>query len=461
MNRLDCQTDRRRHSLLGWLFLLAVSLFIGLVGCGGGDQGAGTGPEGGSPDRRAFEAETLRLVLKEGYEIEAIQEYKGDFEEATGATVEIEVYDEQTARQKFVLDSTSKTGAYDITSVSFWHLPEYQRGGYLEPLDAYMKNQQDPWLNPDAIPESAQDVLSVEGELYALPHTVIGGMQFYRKDVFEKQGIEPPETTDEILAAAETLAEAEQSMVPFTGRGAPTFASMGTWLGWTWGYGAKLYDDKMCPQATNPDFVQGMSDFMTLMKDYGPKDAASLTFTQAGEKFSSGNAAMMFDTTGFGGIFEDPEQSSVAGSVGYTLPQGPAGNPLQWTYIEGLGISSFSDKKELAWLFLQWRMSEETTTKEVKELGRLDVPNLDVIQSDWYSELAEEKGLGDYTEKLPQSWENVTLEHWPSVPEFANIGDTFMQQISASIAGQKSIEAALEQAQSDLMDISKEAGYCE
>src|SRR3712207_8053169 len=54
---------------------------------------------------------------------------------------------------------------------------------------------------------------------------------------------------------------------------------------------------------------RSMSDLMTLMQDYGPEDAASLTFTQAGEKFSTGNAAMMFDTTGFGGIFEDPELS--------------------------------------------------------------------------------------------------------------------------------------------------------
>lgn len=443
-----------------WVVPLTIlALGVVLSGCAPSGESE-SGSEGGAPDRRAFEGETLRVLFKEGYEIEAIQEYKEDFEKATGAKVEIEVYDEPTARQKFILDSTSKTGAYDVTSVSFWHLPEYERAEYLEPLGTYVENKQDPWLDPDAIPQSAKDVLSVDGELYALPHTVIGGMLFYREDLFEEHGIEPPQTTDEILAAAEKIQQEEPEISPFTARGAATFASLGTWLGWTWGYGGELYDENMCPQATDEGFARGTEDFMTLMRDYGPEDAASLTFTQAGEKFSSGNAAMMFDTTGFGGIFENPELSKVAGDVGYTLPTGPDGQPLQWTYIEGLGISKYSENKELAWLFLQWRMSDETTRKEVSEIGRFDVPNLNVIESEEYAALAEEKGLGDYTEKLPQSWDNITLDHWPFVPEFAKIGDAYMQEISSAIAGQQSTDEALEKAQSRLEKISEEAGYC-
>src|SRR5918997_591164 len=93
----------RRYGFLAGLLTIALLVSISLVGCGGGQSASG--PQGGAPERRAFEGETLTLVLKEGYEIEAIQEYKEDFEKATGTTVEIEVYDEPTARQKFILDS--------------------------------------------------------------------------------------------------------------------------------------------------------------------------------------------------------------------------------------------------------------------------------------------------------------------------------------------------------------------
>ena len=442
--------------------LLALIAFSSVVGCGGA-QGSGPQdvPPDSPPDRRAFEGQTLRLLLKEGYEIEAIQQYSEDFEQATGAQIQIEVYDEPTTRQKFILDSYPKAGTYDITSVPFWHLPEFQRAGYLEPLDPYIERARDPWLNPTAIPKTAKDVMTVDGKLYALPHTVIGGMLFYREDLFEKHGIESPQSTSDVLSSAPGLKQGEPSISPFTGRGAPTFASLGTWLGWTWGYGATLYDENMCPQATDPAFVKGTDDLVTLMREHGPSDAASLTFTQAGEKFAGGSAGMMFDTTGFGTVFEDPALSAVAGKVGYALPTGPADNPLQWTYIEGLGISRYSDNKELAWLFLQWRMSEETTTKEVRELGRFDVPNLDVIGSEWYARLAKKQGLSDFTEKLPKSWENITLEHWPFVPEFSRIGDTFMQEMSSTVAGQGTTREALNDLQPQLMDISKEAGYCQ
>jgi ABC-type glycerol-3-phosphate transport system substrate-binding protein len=424
-------------------------------------RGSGGGSQDEAPDRLAFEGRTLRMALKEGYELDAIKTFKGDFEQATGTQVSIEVYDEPTTRQKFILDAASEIGNYDVTSVSFWHLPEYQRAGYLEPLGPYIENARDPWLNPDAIPERATAVLSVDGALYALPHTLIGGMFFYRKDLFEEHGIDTPQTTDDILSAAQQLKEAEPSIEsPFTGRGAPTFASLGTWIGWTWGYGARLLDEGNCPQATDATFTEGASDLMTLMRDYGPQDAAALTFTQAGEKFASGNAAMMFDTTGFGIVFGNPELSKAAGNVGYTLPTGPAGNYLQWPYIEGLGISKYSHNKELAWLFLQWRMSEETTSKEVEELGRLDVPNLDVIRSDMYTEQAEQKGLTDYAEMLPQAWDNITLEHWPFVREFARIADTYMQQTSSAIAGQQTTEEALERVQDKLEVVAKDAGYC-
>ena len=277
----------RRYGYLAGLLTIALLIFISLVGCGGGQSASG--PQGGAPDRRAFEGETLTLVLKEGYEIEAIQEYKEDFEKATGTTVEIEVYDEPTARQKFILDSTSKTGAYDITSVSFWHLPEYQRAGYLEPLDQWVSKARDPWLDPEAIPGTAMDVMSVDGELYALPHTIISGMLFYRDDLFQQHGIKPPQTSADVLSAAKELKGTEPSISPFTGRGAPTFASLGTWLGWTWGYGAALYDDNMCSEATDSKFVQGMSDLMSLMQDYGQEYGVSLTFSKVVYKFLGGS----------------------------------------------------------------------------------------------------------------------------------------------------------------------------
>ncbi|WP_157943894.1 ABC transporter substrate-binding protein [Blastococcus atacamensis] len=432
--------------------LLAAALVASA--CGGSD--AEQAPAAG---RESFEGTELRVLLKEGYEIEAIQEFLPEFEEATGIEVELEVYDEPTARQKLVLDATSGTGTYDVTSLSFWNVPEFVKAGWVEPLDAYIEDAKDEWLTIEDIPPSALDSMTVDDKLYALPHTILGGMFFYRADVFEELGLQPPQTTDEILAAAEVIAEKRPDLIPFTGRGAPTFASLGTELGWAHGYGALLFDEDGTPQADSPEMTEAMTDFVTLMRDYGPEDAASLTFTEASERFSSGQAAMTFDTSGFGTIFEDPGQSKVAGNVGYTLPTGPAGNHLQWLYNEGLAVTSGSENKNAAWLFLQWRVSRDTTMKELTELGRTDVPNLHVLASPEYAQYAEENGLVDFTEKLQETWKNSTAEHWPFYPEFAKIGDTFSAQISSAIADSMSVEESLETAQTELTSIMESAGY--
>ncbi|MEV8136751.1 ABC transporter substrate-binding protein [Microbacterium aurantiacum] len=443
---------RRWPAVLG--IVAAGSLLIS--GCSAETSSSEPAPAG---DRMAYEGTTLRVLLKEGYEIEAIQEFKGEFEEETGITVELEVYDEPTARQKLVLDATSGSGTYDITSGSFWNLPEFVSAGWLEPLDSYIEDANDEWLVLEDIPAGALEAMTIDGELYALPHTIIGGMLMYRADVFSELGIEAPQTTADILAAAEAIAQQRPDLVPFTARGASTFASLGTELGWAYGYDALLFDDEGNPQADSPEMVEAMTDFVTLMQEYGPSDAATLTFTQAGEKFSSGSAAMMFDTSGFGTIFEDPEQSSVAGKVGYSLPTGPAGNSLQWLYNEGLAITADSANKDAAWLFLQWRMSRDVTMRELTDLNRTDVPSLHVLESEEYSSYMAENGLTDFAAALQASWDASTAEHWPFYPEFTEIGDTFAKEISSAITGTTSVKDALGSAQQQLTRIMTDAGY--
>jgi multiple sugar transport system substrate-binding protein len=441
----------------GWLSGMAalVTSALMITSCGGGGA-TETAPTGG---RESFQGTNLRVLLKEGYEIQAIQQFKGEFEEATGIKVDLEVYDEPTARQKLVLDSTSGTGTYDITSGSFWNMPEFVSAKWLEPLDEYVSKAKDDWLEMDNIPKGALESMTIDGKLYALPHTIIGGMFFYRADVFQELGIQPPQTTDEILAAAKVIKERRPDLIPFSARGASTFASLGTEIGWSYGYDALLFDKDGNPKANSDEMKKAMADFVTLMKDYGPSDAATLTFTQAGEKFSSGQAAMMFDTSGFGTIFEDAKQSQVAGKIGYTLPTGPSGKKLQWLYNEGLAITAKSKNKNAAWLFLQWRMSRDTTMKELTQLNRTDVPNLNVLQSKEYTDYMASKGLEEFSTALQESWEGTTAEHWPFYPEFTSIGDTFTKEISAAIAGSKSVDDALETAQSELTTIMKNAGH--
>jgi ABC-type glycerol-3-phosphate transport system substrate-binding protein len=436
------------------LVALGASLALIATACGGDDEAdlEALDEEG----RQAFSGTELNVLLKEGYEIEAIQEFVGEFEDETGISVNIEVFDEPTARQQFVLDASTAGGSYDITSLSFWNVPEFQRPGWLEPLDEYLEVTDEEWFDLDQISEGTIESMTVDGQLYAIPHTAIGGMVFYRESIFEEHGLEPPQTTDDILALADELEELEPDISPFVGRGAASFASLGSILGWAYGYDAILIDENDTPQADSPEMVEAIEDWVTLMRDYGPADAAALTFTQAGETFQSGQAAMMFDTSGFGTIFEDPNQSQVAGDVGFAQVEGPAGNPIQWLYNEGLAIPASAEDKEAAWLFLQWRMSDEVTMREVTELARTDVPHEGTLASDEYQQFAEENDLVDFVEALDESLGNATGEHWPFYPQFAEIGDAVAATVSELIADGGEVEPAMQDLQSTLEEIMGE-----
>ncbi|MBO8127514.1 MAG: sugar ABC transporter substrate-binding protein [Firmicutes bacterium] len=432
--------------------LLIAATIIGLV--------LGLGMVSSATDLRAYEGTTLNLLLKEGYEIDVIKSFKDDFEKDTGIKVNIEIYDEPTTRQKYIFDVTSRTGMYDITSVSFWYLPEYYRNGWLAPLNDLLKKDEHPWdFHYEDIPASAIETFSVKGELYAMPHTIIGGAFYYRKDIFEKYGLTPPSTTDDIIALAKKIDSLGIDIYPFIGRGVANFSSLGSYAGWAWTYGATLLDKDFHAQVNSPTMVKAISDYVSLLRDYGPPGVASMNFNDIGQMFAEGKVAMMYDTTGWGGMFNNPDASKVAGKVGIRNIAGPTGEYLQWIYMEGLGINKYSRNKEAAMLFLKWRMSRETTKREAFELKRWDIPNLYVMGLADYKKLAAKYHAGDYVEFLPKAWASANIAYWPWIPEFVQLGDAFMKEVSAAVAGDKSPKEALDNAQVSIERILKKAGY--
>lgn len=77
-----------------------------------------------------------------------------------------------------------------------------------EPLEGYDGTWE------DAILPGVRPLISVGDEIYGAPESVTTLQFFYNAAIFEEQGIEPPETFDDLLAAADTLKAA--GVAPFT-----------------------------------------------------------------------------------------------------------------------------------------------------------------------------------------------------------------------------------------------------
>ena len=166
--------------------LLVVAIVASLcAGCAKENNGNDT-----TDPRKAYSGTTLRLLLKTGYETEAITKYVGEFEEATGIKVEYEVYDEPTVRNKFILDCTGQTGSYDIVTTQFWHMPEYLRADWLEPLDGYTQIRNG---TLQTISRRAWVPIVMRREIIAIPVSTTGGVLIYRQDLLNKHDLKVPD----------------------------------------------------------------------------------------------------------------------------------------------------------------------------------------------------------------------------------------------------------------------------
>jgi ABC-type glycerol-3-phosphate transport system substrate-binding protein len=412
--------------------------------------------------RRAYEGTTLRLLLKTGYETAAIEQFKDVFEDATGITIEYEIYDEPTMRSKFILDATTEAGTYDVAAVQYWYFAEYDKNHWLTPLDNYIATKADPWLDFEAIQEGVREMyIGEDGKTYALPTSLAGGMLNYRTDIFENYGIKVPETTDEVLAAADDItALGIPGLYAFGGRGDPTFASFGSTVGWAWAYGARVLDPETYhPTVDTPEMLQAITDLVHLYKDHGSPGQAGMGWAEISEMYRAGSVAMHFDMSGFPSVYINPEISTVADRTSTTLIKGPAGNYAQWLYSEGLGIPKDSKNKEAAWLFIQWRCSLDTYKREVKAHIRFDIPIESIYGLSLYREEAENAGAGSLIEALPKCFATIDSAYWPWIPEFVEVAEAFQSQISSAIAGEKSVADALTSAQSAIDAIMRGAGY--
>ena len=474
LERLKINSLPRRKLLQ----VLGGSGTIALAGCIGGSDGGGGNSENGSgggngengsgggakltTGQEAYSGSQITGLLKSGYE-EAVMlpsGYQSNFEERTGVDVSVEQYTEAQTRQNFIVAANNESQTYNFSVVQHWFYPEYDQQNWLQPLDPYLADYQSEWLNfdIDAIYESVRNVFTTDGTLYGIPHTLISGMLWYRTDVFEDLGLEEPETTADVLKAAQTIEDSDKDIRGLIGRSAPTASSLNTWIGWIWGYGGKMLDDKNQLTMDTDAFRQGYMDLVEGFRDYGPDGLASSSFTELQPYMVEGDAAMHWGTSAWGSIYNDTQ---IGDNVSSTLLQGPADNTLQWFYGEALQIPRWlpAEMKGPAWQFLQWRQSKQTVLHEMRNQPRLDNPNRMVLESDEYQQFVEERGLADFAETLTESFEQLNDEYWPYVPEFSSIGNAFMQETSSAVAGEQDAEQALNNAQEQIRDILEEAGY--
>jgi raffinose/stachyose/melibiose transport system substrate-binding protein len=165
-------------------------------GGGGGGAGEGGGDEGGG------DANTVSLWYLQDHEVMVTAAIERFNEEFPDITVEAEGVENDPYKTR--LQTAMGTDAQPDVFHSWgggW-LQQFVDADLVMPLDDYLAENDD-WSS--LLSEPALEVSTFDGSVYAAPAILGGVYMWYRTDVFEENGLEPPETYDELLEVIQTL----------------------------------------------------------------------------------------------------------------------------------------------------------------------------------------------------------------------------------------------------------------
>jgi len=408
---------------------------------------ASTAACGNPSDATQSGGESITLVMSNHPWQRGIEPLIGQFEEESGITVDVQTFAEQQTRDKIQLNLQSKSTAMDVyMTLPSREGPLFASSGYYEPLDDYLAEAPQDYAADD-FSTGAIEGMQVDGTTYALPVNVEGPVLYYRTDVFEALGLEPPATMDDLAAAAATIKEQQPDITPITLRGAAaalpfTFGPFlhGTGLEWTDESGAPNFDD--------PRAVEAIDQYATLAREYGPPGVINYSFTESSTLFAQGKAAMELESSNELNSLVDPDSSTVADQVGVApVPAGSAGaapTVLSW----GIAMSPFSENKDAAWEFMQWATSPETQLQLTE--AEIAPPRTGVASDPAYTDRLDTPTLEQWGAAVADLQENGDVEVGPvgnSAPAMRQvIGDA----IGKVILGEATAEEAAAEIQSGL-----------
>ncbi|WP_203248925.1 ABC transporter substrate-binding protein [Sporosarcina beigongshangi] len=416
---------------LGFSLVTLIGLSTVLAACSGDQKEDEVTAGEKSPENAP---QTIRLVAANHPWTEAIMPLLPDFEKETGITVKVDSYFEDQLSQKTSVEFAANAKSIDV--VLFRPLQDgkqFEKNGYFASLNDYVAQEGN--STDDFVPSALGSVKNGDN-LYGLPVITESTVLYYRKDILEKAGLQPPKTLDELKEQAEKLSDPQNGLYGFVARGkrSPAVTQFSSFL---YSHGADFMKDGQATLNT-PEAIQAFEYYGGLLKDYGPPGTLNMSWPEAMAVFTQGKAVFYTDASALYTNATDPSKSGVADQVGFApFPAGPAGNKVAAPPAWAIAIGANSEKKDAAWQFVNW-----VTSKDV-------VMNLqaDGITGALTSVWEMPEGVAHFPEDLTEAIVENNKHGVPyDRPAIINVGearDAIGDVINAAIEG-KDVKAAAE-----------------
>jgi len=281
-----------------------------------------------------FQGVSINVLTFTGPQIaEPLRRHAKEFEEKTGAKVNVVVVPFADLYQQILTDATTGTNSYDAWIFAPQWMADFVPAGIMEDLTERIKSDREiQWEDIGAFFRNFS--ASYGGKTYTVPLDGDFQMVYYRTDVLQKLGMKPPQTWDDYLAIAKAAFGKD-----WNGDGKPDYGSciakkrnaQSYWMFWSilGGFlqskgtqqGAFFDVDTMKPLVKNEAFAEALRIYKETTR-YGPPDELNLDVGDTRGLFTSGRCALSVDWGDIGTLAIDPQTSKVKDKVGAVILPG-------------------------------------------------------------------------------------------------------------------------------------------
>jgi sorbitol/mannitol transport system substrate-binding protein len=413
---------------------------------------AGAGGTGGGAD-------SINVLMVNNPQMIDIQKLTAEnFTKQTGIKVNYTVLPENDVRDKISQELSSQAGIYDLSTISNYEVPFYAKAGWLAPLSGYVAADT-AFDQADIFPGMTKSLTASDGKLYAEPFYGESSFLMYRKDVFAAKGLTMPAkpTWQEVADLAAKVDNAQPGMRGICLRGqvgwGQIFAPLTTVVNT---FGGTWFDKDWNAQVNSPAFSDAVNFYVNLIRAHGEAGAPQAGFTECLNNLEQSKVAMWYDATSAAGSLE-ASGSPVAGKIGYVPAPVVKTENSGWLYAWSWAIEKASKKQDAAWKFISWASSKDYENLVGSKLGWANVPagkRLSTYDNVDYVAAAKAFAGPTKTAILAADPSNPGTQPRPvsgiqfmDFPEFSALATTVSQYVSTAIAGQLTVQKALNEGQ--------------
>ena len=393
---------------------------------------------------------------------DAVMKILPEFTKETGIEVEVDQLPYLKMRERQTLELAQDEGDYDLIAYVVFSKADYVYADQLENLAKYFMNPKlanpaydsadliDGYVYNIGFAGGDRGYLSgATGSLFGMPYGSETSVLGYRKDIFEKHGLEVPQNYDELLALACQIPELEPGMGGLASRAASGHHAAHAFLLHLNPLGGAIFDESWEPVVNNAAGVKAAEALKTIV-DCGAEGSVNFGFGGALGSFLNGDTAMFLDTTIVAGQVDNPDKSKVVGNVGWALhPMGT--KRASQTGGFGIGIPANAENKDAAFLLMQW-----LTSKEGDKLVAMAGGN-----PSWFSTHAD----ADVNAKFPhmatfgEALQYADPDWRPIIPVWGKINADLGTTLSKVLTEDLDIQEALDGVAARARTVMDEAGY--